>query len=120
MSEGNGFVSRELFLGSGKTPRRVKVVDIPDFGKVRVQELSALERGQFEAKFSAKKAKSLQAVRELIAVASVIDENGHRMFQDGDVTALGECPSHVLEVIAKVYQELNGSDDADIQSLVKN
>jgi len=120
MSEGNGFVSREVFLAAGKGKRRVRVLDIPGFGKVRVQELSAYERGKFEARFSAKKAKSLHQVRECIAVACVVDENGNRMFTDADVEALGECPSHVLEAVAKAYQELNGSDDADMESMVGN
>jgi hypothetical protein len=118
MSE--GFVNREAFLGSGKKPRRIRVLDIPDFGKVRVQELSALERGKFEARFSSKKAKSVQSLREQIAIECVVDENNCRMFTDADTDALGQCPAHVLESIVKAYQELNSSDDTDIQSMVGN
>lgn len=114
----NGFVSREQFLS--KRPRRIREIDIPDFGKIRVQELTAYERGKFESRFTAKKAKSVQQVRELIAIESVVDANGSRMFTDSDIEALGSVPAHVMEAITKAYHELNSSDDADIEALVGN
>jgi uncharacterized protein with beta-barrel porin domain len=121
MSEGNGFVSREAFLS--KRQRQVMVVDT-SAGKIRVQALSAYERGKLEALFTTKtgerRMERMAKLREFVAVASCVDESGNRMFTEGDVDALGQVESSVLEAVLKAYQELNGSDDADIEKLVGN
>lgn len=122
MTTENGFVSREQFLS--KRPRKTKDIEIEGFGKVRVQSLSAYERGKLESQFTdkqgARRVDRLAKLRELVAVASVVDASGNRLFTNEDVDALGAVEAHVLEAVLKAYQELNSSDDADIEALVGN
>lgn len=117
------FLGRSALLQ--KRPRRTKCVQLPELGgAVIVRELSALERGQYEAYFRSRSGEThlqrLARARHKLIVMTVIDENGHRLFSDDDLKALDSLPASVAERITQAAQELSAVSDDDLDELAKN
>lgn len=118
-----GFLSREILLAP-TGPRYVEV-EIPELGgRVRVQSMSTAERGRFEAYFQnatgKTRAERLAKAREMLVVATVVDENGNKMFTPSDVEALSKQDVTILERIVRAAQDLCLIADSDIEELAKN
>lgn len=123
MSEGNGYATREMFLKPRK--RRVREINIPDFGKVRVQSLTARERGDYESQFIHKKKGGtrldrMKQARELLVIETVVDADGNKILSRSDVAALGAQEAAVLDRIVEAARELSGIGDDDFEELVGN
>ena len=119
-----GFLSRDQLLKP--MGPRFQDVDIPELGgMVRVQSMTAAERGRFEAFFqNAKNAKTraerLSQARERLVVACCVDEQGNKLFTPEDCVILAKQDVTILERICKVAQELCAIADEDLEELTKN
>lgn len=117
--------TRELFFQ--KRERARKLIDAPELGagvKVLIQQPSALERGQLETSLrdskGGTKLQRLAQIRERVAVLCCINEDGTKLFSEGDVQLLGQLPASLLERIVREYQEMSLTDDADLETLAGN
>lgn len=101
---------REKLLG--KLVRRYAEEDVPGFGGIRVQSLSAAEAAdlnagnQTDGKFDVTKYKKYQA---RVITMCLVDDTGHRIFSDDDVDTLHEQDATVIDAIYSVCERhLNG------------
>lgn len=105
--------------------RKSETVAVPEWGDMRlvIRELSVrdrnvyvndgLERIEVAGGFAlAPKMNPLRAIR--LVVLSTFDEDGNRVFEDGDVERLGERASAVIDRLFTVAARLSGiGDDED-------
>ena len=106
---------------SKKELRREKV-SIPEWGgDVFVSEMSAESRDEWEqAIVTRDKNKNLQNPRAKLAVATIVDENGERIFTDDDINKVGKLSASVLDRICLVAQKLNKLMDRDLEDAKGN
>jgi hypothetical protein len=119
----SSLLSREAFLK--KRERRTLDVDVPELGgTVRVQEMTALERGRFESflldKNGQYKPDRIAKTRELMVLSTVVDAEGNRMFTHDDLPALSQLPAAALDRIVEAGRELAGITEEDFAKLVGN
>ena len=100
-------------------------VYVPEWGgKVIVRALSGRERDAFEASLSIQNGKGvrldLQNARAKLVACSLVDENGHPLFSERDVQALGEKSGKALDRIYEVASRLSGLGNREMESLLKN
>lgn len=108
-----------------KRPRRTKVINLPELeGEVTIRAMTEGERSRYEASFLTKDGKpqirSIEAARRLLIVLTVIDEQGHPMLTEQDLTALAEQDASALSRIYNASRDLSGFEESDIEELVKN
>jgi hypothetical protein len=120
-------LSREAILGVEDIP--TQDVEVPEWGgTVRVKGLNGKERDQYEASVvgdtAAKKGQArrlnMANMRARFVSLCIVDEEGVRLFSDGDVTALGAKSAAALQRVFKVAQELSGLTDEDVEELAGN
>ena len=91
---------------------------------VKVRTLNASERDHFEAGSqtgSGRKMRlNLENIRARLCLLCLVDEEGNRLFDDGDVFPLGGKSASALDRIFDVARRLNKMTDADIDELAKN
>ena len=63
---------------------------------------------------------NMSRMRAKIAVLSICDENGNRLFEDGDEEAVSKKSAHALDKVMEVSSKLNGLTLKDINELTKN
>jgi hypothetical protein len=102
-----------------------ETVSVPEWGgEVLVRGLSGSERDAFEDATLEQVGKSrkvnLANVRARLCALSIVDENGKRMFSDGEVRALGRKSAAALDRVFSVAQRLSGLTDEDVEELAKN
>ncbi|WP_116048780.1 hypothetical protein [Amycolatopsis palatopharyngis] len=100
-------------------------VDVPEWGgTVRVMALSGWERDKFEAAMVAGKGKNrtvtMDNVRAKMAAASIVNEDGQRLFSESDVRELGKKSAAALQKVFKTAQRLSGLTDDDAEELAGN
>lgn len=116
-------LTREQILA---TPELLtETVPVPEWGgEVIVKALSGAERDRFEAGCMVQKGKRqelrLENIRARLVALSVVDEQGRRMFSEGDVVALGRKFASALAKIYDAACRLSGITDQDIEELEKN
>jgi hypothetical protein len=103
--------------------RRRKLVEIPELGtSVYVQSMTARERGVYEVQFidknGSKSARMVSRARELMAIASCVDEEGKKIFTPDDLEMLGGLDAVVLDRIYMVAQDL--AEVEKIEAIEKN
>lgn len=122
MSETNGFADRDSLLKN--TARRFGVYPLPSGGKVRVRNLTELERQEYELAALDRKG---QLVREglrtskcRLIVLCVVDGEGNPILSDADIPVLQQQDSLITNALADICQSHCGISDADLESLEKN
>ena len=101
-------------------------VQIPEWGDawVRVRSLNASERDHFEASTVQRNGKkvttNLENIRARLCLLCIVDEDGNRLFDEGDTFPLGGKSASALDRIFTVAQKLNGLRDEDVDELAKN
>jgi hypothetical protein len=105
-----------------KLPR--EVVPIPEFGcDVIVQGMSGVQRDAWEKSLIVGKGKrrdvNTENVRARLAVRCLVNEDGSRMFADGEAVLLGEWPAAALNRIFEAAQRLSGVSDEDVDEIKK-
>ena len=110
---------RDLFLAS--TPA-VEIVQVPtpEFGEgvvVNVKAMTAGERDRFEESMKKGKGRNttvdLRNFRARLCVASIVDENGVKLFTSADLPVLSTYPVKVLQRICNAAIEASGLNDED-------
>jgi len=116
-------LSRDAILSA--TDIRTKVVAVPEWGgDVIVATMSGTARDEWEQSLIQRKGNktepNLTNVRARLVMATVVDEDGNRLFTEADVTALGKKSSAALERVCKIAQKLNGIGDSELEDLQGN
>ncbi len=113
-------LSREEILG--KRHGRVEEIKVPEWGgTVFVREITASERDAFEASSLDKKGGAKMVnIRARLAVLTLADSEGKRLFSDGDVAALGELPASAMDRIFEASMRVNRLTKSDVDELEKN
>lgn len=122
------FLTREQILGLDD--RKVEVLNVPGWGKVRIREISAKQRGEFEAYVSGDyrevtKGKSKQRIqlsdaRAMLAQMSLVDENNKPLFQRKDIAELGRKSAIALDYVFDQACRLSGIGQDIVDDLEKN
>lgn len=98
-------------------------IQIPEWGDawVRVRTLQANERDHWEASIVQQKGKkvtrNIENIRARLCLLCLIDEDGNRLFDDGDMFPLGGKSASALDRIFTVAARLNGLRDEDVEEL---
>lgn len=100
-------------------------VPVPEWGgEVLVRGLTGTERDAFEQSIAEQKGKSvkmnLQNVRAKLVALTVVDGEGHRIFDDKDAGVLGKKSAVALNRVFEVAQKLSGLSPEDVDELAKN
>lgn len=102
-----------------------EAVKVPEWGgEVFVKMMTGAERDVFEqamidSRGSDKKA-NLQNIRARLAVLTICNEAGERLFTDAQVAALGKKSAAALDRIFEKAQKLNRIGKEDVEELSKN
>ncbi len=107
--------------------KKFEDVEVKEWGgTVRLQELSASDRDQWEseqiivladgvgAKFNPKHARARLIVR------SLVDETGRRLFKDDEVAALGSLAASTMQKLFNKARKLNAISAEDMKELEGN
>ena len=97
-------------------------VEVPEWGGVvLLRELKGSERDAFEAGSLDKKRNVTMAnMRARLVAFSAVDKDGKRLFNQGDVNALGAKSATALNRCFEVACKLSGITDDDVEELAKN
>lgn len=115
-------ISRELLLKP--IARSFAEVPVPELGEgatIRVQSLSAIERGAWEkATYVAGAAVDMVNYRLQLCKACVVDDAGVPMLGDEDLATFGAQPSALVERVFQSAAVLNGLLSANVDALEKS
>ncbi len=106
-----------------KDDLKTEEVFVPEWDAwVKVRSLQANERDSFEASTVVRDGKkittNLSNIRARLCLLCMVDENGERLFDDGDTFPLGGKSAAALDRIFTVCQRLNGLRDEDVNELM--
>lgn len=112
-------LSRDVIFGVQDL--KIEKVAVPEWGgDVCVRMMRGFERDAFETALMADDKKNTQNIRARLAVLTVCDETGQRLFTDADATALGEKSAAALQRIFDAASRLNVISQKDVEELEKN
>lgn len=116
-------LSRDAILSADDAKR--ELVSVPEWGgDVFVSTMSGSARDSWEQSLIIRKGNktepNMENMRARLVIATVVDENGNRLFTDADVAALGKKSAAALERVCKVAQRLNGIGDVELEELKGN
>lgn len=108
------FLSREQIVKSDDL--KVEIVEVPEWGgRVKIRELRAWEREQFEKRIAAtggvgagQIAKTLGDLRATLVASCLVDDENQRLFSDADVKALNEKAASVIIRLFGICSRLSG------------
>jgi hypothetical protein len=107
---------KEQILSADDMPR--EPLEIPEWGvTVYVRTLTGRERDRFEGCW---KRNPYVDIRAILAVMSVVEQDGKPVFTDQDIPALTAKSGRALDRILAVVKRLSGFSDDDIDELKKN
>lgn len=114
-------MNREKFLTKA-TALKNTTVHIPEWGDVRIRELTAKQRSEFEQMFADEKsrAKNIGNARIWWLVNTVIDDAGKLMFMNEDADRLEQLPAAPLERIVTAAVHLSGMSPAALEEMREN
>jgi hypothetical protein len=122
MSEGNGFATRDQFIGA--SPRTFRNVEVEGLGKVRIRSITELERAKMEAPNYTKKGTinldKLGDARCRLIVAAVVDGEGNPILTNNDVQFLRNKDSKIINQLAEAIGEHCGISEKDMEEIEKN
>lgn len=110
-----------------------ELVAVPEWGgHVYVRALTGTERDAFEESLvdmkTVRKGRKQETVRQTrlanirarLCALTMCDEDGKRLFTDGDVEELGKKSASALNRVFEVAQRLSGLTDEDVEELAGN
>ncbi len=102
-----------------------EIVPVPEWdGEVKVRTVTAQEKDAWEESLQKGKGRNIKLdlanVRAKLVALCVVDDDGNRVFSDGDVLALGRKGAKAISRIYAAASELNGISDEDLETIVKN
>jgi hypothetical protein len=96
-------------------------IDVPEWGgTVFVRPLSSPERARWEAIVAGSANKTVDNAREVLAVLSLSDAEGNRLFTEEDVPQIAGKNAIALERIGLASMKLSKLRPIDIAELAKN
>jgi len=97
-------------------------VAVPEWGgEVLVKTLTGTERDNFEQSLIGDDRKvSMTDARARLCAASIVDEEGSRLFTDADIAALGQKSGKALDRVYSAASRVSGLTAADFEEMVKN
>ena len=100
-------------------------IHVPEWGgDVWIKSLSGKERDAFESSMFKGKGKNRKEnfanLRARLLVWTLVDEQGNRLFDDSDATALGEKNAKALDRCFAKARELSGMSEEDVEEMTKN
>ena len=103
----------------GRDDRRTEEVAVPEWsGSVLVRGMTGRERDDFESSMliqaGGQAGRDLRNTRAKLVAKCAVDDDGARLFTDGDVTALGEKSAAALVRVFEVAARLSGLDEEDV------
>lgn len=93
---------------------KTEPVDVPEWnGSVNVRTMTGADRDAFEASLvtvdaSGKVSQNLDNMRVKLLVVTVVDDNGNRLFDEGDIAMLGRKSTAAIERVYAAAARLNG------------
>jgi hypothetical protein len=113
-------LKREEILS--KSSLKKEVLTIKEWGgDVIVSEMSGSMRDAWEQAITEKDSLGkLVSPRAKLIAFTVVDEEGNRVFKDGDIESIGKISSKILEKILIVAMRLNSLGADEIDSAKKN
>jgi len=112
-------LTKDDILRADDLPR--EEVDVPEWGgAVFVRTMAGVERDAFEQSIADESGRNLTNLRARLAVLTVVDADGARIFADADADALGKKSAAGLSRIFDVAQRLNALTNSDVEELEKN
>ncbi len=121
MDEVNGTrITRDLILGL--VDRTPEPFPVPEWGvTVWLRPMSSLEREKWESQLRAARQGKITSAqpRELLAVLTICDQEGNRLFTLEDIPALAEKSGAALERIGMRAATINMLREEDIADLAK-
>ena len=116
-------LTRDEILAATDLPR--EEVEVPEWGgSVLVRGLTAKERVDLASRMVTTEGEidNQQAIelQTLIPALCMIDDDGQRLFSDGDVALLGEKSSQALNRVFEVAQKLSALTPAASKAAEKN
>ena len=101
-----------------------ETVAVPEWGgDVSIRTMTGAERDGWEASLSpvgAGAGPNLANLRARLLVKCIVDEQGKRIFDDGDADALGAKSAAAVERLFSVAQRLNGLSPRAVEDAAKN
>lgn len=115
-----GLLSRDAILGAVDV--QVEDIEVPEWGgTVRIRGLSGTERDEYEAWIISGKGRNrdinLRNSRAKLVALCVVDEQGSRVFDPGDVAALGKKSAIALQRVFDKAAALSGLDDDALEKI---
>ena len=103
----------------------IEAVTVPNLHTpVYVRGLTGKERDGFEAACFVQRGKTrvlnTDNIRSKLLVRAICDQDGVRLFGDGEVDLLGDMPASVLDELFTVAQRLSGLSSNDVEELAGN
>lgn len=119
-----GLLTREALLKAAIALPR-ETVNVPELGgEVIVQGMSGAQRDAWEASLIEGRGKRRRMntanIRAKLVAQCCVDEDGRRLFTDGDVDELGQVRVDILNRLFGVAQKLSGVSDDDVDELGKS
>ena len=119
-------LSKSAILMAADLPQ--EDVAVPEWGgTIRLRSLTGAERDAFEAAVfgrdgdpEAPHRVNYLNMRARLVALSAIGEDGQRLFEDGDIEALGKKNAAALDRLFDVCQRLSGITEHDVKALEKN
>lgn len=111
-------LSKEAILAVDDLPR--ETVHVSEWGgDVYVRTMSGTDRDAFEASLIGREGSKegrMENVRARLVALTLCDESGLRLFEDGEIAALGRKSARALDRVFAVAQRLNGigTEQADV------
>lgn len=99
---------------------KTEVVDVPEWGgQVRVRTITAKERDAFETQLASEKG-GLENIRAKFVAATLIDEKGKLLFDEMQISQLGNKSGAAVDKVFAIGQKLAGLGAKDVEELTKN
>jgi len=113
-------LNREAILEKSDLKRQK--VDVPEWGgDVYVSEMTGEARDEWEMNIISRDGKqTVDNPRAKLVIASVVNENGERLFSYGDLEKVSKLSASALDRICKVAQELNGLTHKELEEAKKD
>ena len=103
-------LSKDAILAADDLPR--ETVHVSEWGgDVYVRTMSGTDRDAFETSLIAREGERdgrMENVRARLVALTLCDEAGARLFEDGEIAALGRKSARALDRVFAVAQRLNG------------
>jgi hypothetical protein len=113
-----GYLTKQQILSAQDL--ETETVKVPEWGgEVIVRTITGKERDSFESQLM-KEEGGMSNIRAKFVAATLVDEQGKRVFNELEVHELGEKSASALDRVFAVGQKLAGLGERDVEELTKN